>query len=87
MAFSERSRKIWVPMPESDMYRKSVSRERLVDKYGEATVSRAEVASILNILYATGQIRPSEFFDIMVRQCERVEDERRKQANLDEDRG
>lgn len=79
--------KIWVPMPESDMYRRSVSRDEIVGKYGEATVNRAEVAVILNVLYVTGAMKPSEFIDMMVHQCRRIEDERRAAARLDEDRG
>ena len=76
-----------VPMPETVMYRKSVKREDLVDRYGESTVARAEVATILNILYVTGMVKPSEFTDIMIQQCTRIEEEWRKAANLDEDRG
>jgi len=80
-------RKIWVPMPQSEMYRKSVNRDELVGKYGEATVLRAEISVILNLLYLTGVIRPNEFIDSMVMQCNRIEDERRREANLDSDRG
>ena len=61
------TRKIWVPMPETEMYKKSsVRRDDLVRHYGESTVSRAEVASILNILYITGMVKPTDFTDIMV---------------------
>lgn len=80
-------RKIWVPMPETEMYKRSVKRDDLVGRFGEATVSRAEVSVVLNILYMTGMIKPNEFVDLMIRQCERIEDERRRDANLDEDRG
>ena len=80
-------RKIWVPMPETDMYKRSVKRDDLVGRYGEATVGRAEISVILNLLYVTRMIKPSEFVDLMVMQCERIEDERRKEARLDEDRG
>lgn len=79
--------KIWVPMPETEMYKKSVPRDTLVQKFGEATVARAEVATILNILFITGVVRPSEFIDTMVHHCNRIEDERRAAARLDEDRG
>lgn len=79
--------KIWVPMPESDLYKKAVSRDELVNKFGESTVSRAEVATVLNIMMITGMIRPNEFIDLMVRQCNRIEEERRLAANLDIDRG
>jgi hypothetical protein len=79
--------KIYVPMPETEMYKKSVSREEIVNRYGEATVSRAEVSVVLNILQMTGMIKPNEFIELMIMQCRRIEDERRKAANLDEDRG
>jgi len=79
--------RILVPMPESDMYKKSIKRDDLVQQFGEATVSRAEVAVVLNILYMTGVIKPSEFADLMVMQCRRIEDERRAAVRLEEDRG
>jgi hypothetical protein len=74
-------------MPESQMYRRSVPRDALVEKYGETTMARAEVAVILNLLVITGFVKPSEFVDAVVSQCERIDDERRAQANLDADRG
>lgn len=76
-----------VPMPETEMYKKSVRRDDLVQRYGESTILRAEVASILNIMYMTRMVSPSEFIDIMVQQCERIEDERRAAVNLDSDKG
>lgn len=80
-------RKIWVPMPESEMYKRSVKRDHLVERFGEATVSRAEVAVVLNLLYMMNVIKPNEFVDLMVMQCERIEDERRADARLESDRG
>lgn len=74
-------------MPTSDIYKKTISRDALVRQYGENTVLRAELASILNIMYVTGIMKPNEFTDIMMQQCQRIEEERRAQANLDEDRG
>ncbi len=79
--------KIWVPMPETEMYKKTISRDELVGKFGEATVTRAEVSVVLNILYMTGMIKPNEFVELMIMQCRRIEDERRAQVNLDSDRG
>lgn len=79
--------RIYVPMPETEMYKKSIARDDLVGQFGEATVSRAEVSVVLNILYMTGIIKPNEFVDLMIAQCRRIEDERRKEANLDSDRG
>lgn len=79
--------KIIVPMPETKLYRETVKREDLVNRYGEATVARAETATVLNILYVTGICKPSEFIDTMMHQLERIEEERRAQANLQIDRG
>ena len=79
--------KIYVPMPESAMYKKTVSRDELVGRYGESTVSRAEVATILNIMMISGMIKPNEFIDLMVRQCDRIDEERRVAARLDVDKG
>jgi hypothetical protein len=79
--------KIYVPMPETEMYKKTVSRDELVGKFGEATVTRAEVSVVLNILYMTGMIKPNEFVELMIMQCRRIEDERRAQAGLESDRG
>jgi hypothetical protein len=74
-------------MPETEMYKKTISRDQLVGQFGEATVSRAEVSVILNLLYMTGMIKPNEFVDLMMMQCRRIEDERRAQVRLDSDRG
>jgi hypothetical protein len=74
-------------MPETEMYKKTVSRDELVGKFGEATVTRAEVSVVLNILYMTGMIKPNEFVELMIMQCRRIEDERRAHARLEEDRG
>lgn len=79
--------KILVPMPESELYKKSKPRDDLVRRYGEATVSRAEVATVLNILYITRICSPSEFMDTMIHQCQRIEEERRLAAGLEADRG
>lgn len=79
--------KIWVPMPETEMYKKTKRRDDLVQKYGESTVLRAELAVVLNILYLTNTVRPSEFYDAMVQQCRRIEDDRRADARLEADAG
>jgi hypothetical protein len=80
-------RKIYVPMPETEMYARTVSRDKLVETYGEATVTRAESAVVMNLLYLLGMIKPSEFIDAVVAQCRRIEDKRRADARLDSDRG
>ena len=81
-------RRIHVAMPETDMYgRKSVPRDELVMQFGSATVDRAEVATILNIMFVTGMVKPQEFVDVMVQQCRRIEEIRRRDAMLEEDKG
>lgn len=79
--------RILVPMPETEMYKKTMRRDDIVQQFGEATVSRAEVAVLLNLMYMTGMIKPNEFVDLMLMQCRRIEDERRAAARLDADRG
>jgi len=81
------SRKIYGRKQQSEMYRRTLNRDELVNKYGESTVLRAEISVILNLLMITKIIHPSEFVDAMVSQCERIEDERRKEARLEADRG
>lgn len=81
------SRKIWVPMPEAEFYKKTVRRDRIVEKYGEATVARAEVAAVMNVMIAMGVISSQQLLDVVVMQCERIDQERRAYARLDEDRG
>lgn len=74
-------------MPEALLYKKTVSRDELVMRYGEATVTRAEVTTVMNIMIAVGICSSSEFVDIMLQQCERIEHQRRVDANLDADKG
>jgi hypothetical protein len=80
-------RRIPVAMPTSDAYKKTVNRDALVQRYGESTVSRAELAAIMNIMIAVGVCSSSEIVDIVIRQCEMIEQRRRADANLDEDKG
>lgn len=76
-----------VAMPESILYKKTVSRDALVQQYGEATVTRAELTTIMNIMIATGICSSNEFVDIMLQQCSRIDQQRRADARLDEDKG
>lgn len=78
--------RIHVPMPETELYKKSRPRDQLVERYGESTVLRAEIATVLNILYITRICSPSEFMDTMEHQLHRIEEERMIQANLKEAR-
>lgn len=80
-------RRIPVAMPESQAYKKTVNRDMIVMEYGESTVSRAEVAAIMNLLIVTGVVKAQELIDIVIQQCQRIDAERRAAANLDEDRG
>jgi len=75
--------KIIVPMPETEMYKKTKPRDELVRQHGETTVLRAEVASILNLLYITRICSPSEFMDVMLHQLQRIEEERRIAAGVE----
>jgi hypothetical protein len=81
------SRKIHVPMPQAAAYGRTIDRDQLVRRYGESTVLRAEIAAIMNLLMAVGMISGSEFVDLVVRQCSRIDEERRGVARLEEDRG
>lgn len=76
-----------VPMPTSDMYRKTVKRVDLVRRFGEATVTRAELTAVMNVLIASGIVRSPELADIIIAQCTSIEKRRRTEAHLDEDRG
>jgi hypothetical protein len=84
---SMNSRKVWTPMPAAQAYGGSSRRDQLVQRFGESTVLRAEIASIMNLLQAVGMIAGSELFDLIVRQCDRIDQERRGRARLEEDRG
>lgn len=80
-------RRVQVAMPSADLYRKTVSRDTLVNQFGESTVLRAEMATMMNVMIATGICTASEFVDIMIQQCQRIEQERRRDAGLEEDKG
>lgn len=85
-------RKIWVPQPASRGYGAQggdpVSvRDQLVNQYGEGTVSRAEIQTILDVIILTGMIKPEEFFEVMSKRLYKIDQMRRAAANLDSDRG
>lgn len=79
--------RIGVAMPTSDVYKKTASRDQLVQRFGESTVVRAEIATTMNIMIASGVCTSREFVDVMIRQCEMIEDRRRADARLESDRG
>lgn len=72
---------IYIPMPKSEGYGGNL-RDQLAQKYGDPTVTRAETAVIINILIYMGIIKGSEFQDMIVQACERIDGERRKAAGI-----
>lgn len=68
-------------MPRSEGYGGNL-RDELAQKYGEPTVTRAETAVLINILIYIGVIKASEFRDMIVTMCEKIEDERRRAAGI-----
>ena len=83
--------KIWVPQPASRGYAPGgdpVSvRDQLVQQYGEGTVNRAEIQTILDVIIISGLIKPEEFFTVMQKRLYKLDQMRRAAANLDSDRG
>lgn len=73
--------RIYVPMPESGSYGEG-TRDKLVSKYGEASVTRAETAVLINLMIAVGVIKQSEFIGYMVEILEKVEENRRRAAGI-----
>lgn len=83
---------IWVPQPATQLYavggaQAESVRDRLVGQFGEATVQRAEVSVLLDLMLLHGVIKPGEFVDLMLKRLHRIDEQRRAAANLDEDRG
>lgn len=85
-------RKIWVPQPASKLYGAGGGdpisiRDQLVNQYGEGTVQRAELQTMLDVVILAGLIKPQEFFDVLMKRLHHIDQARRAAANLDEDRG
>lgn len=59
----------------------------LVPAFGEATVVAAEQATALDIIMMMGLAKPREVIELVKIACEKADYERRRQANLDEDKG
>jgi hypothetical protein len=83
---------IWVPMPAAGLYgvdraHPQTIRDRLVAEYGEVTVNSAELSVVLDVMMVTGMIKPSEFVDLMRKKLHRIDEERRRRAGLEADRG
>lgn len=83
---------MWVPQPSSHLYRtkeedEETVRDSLVRQFGEPTVQRAELSVVLDLLMITRAITPTEFLDVMHRKLQRIDQQRRAAANLDEDKG
>lgn len=84
--------KIWVPQPATRGYGARggdpvAIRDQLVQQYGEGTVTRAEIQTILDVIILSGLIKPEEFFDVMQKRLYHLDQMRRAAANLDSDRG
>ena len=58
-------------------------RDRLIQQYGEAAVQWAEMATVIQIMFAVGIIKPAEFIDLVIKQCARADEARRRQAGFD----
>lgn len=83
---------LWVPMPATKLYgvdnaHPQTIRDQMVERYGQVTVNSAELSVVLDVMMMTGMIRPSEFVDLMQRKLHRMDEQRRAEARLDEDRG
>lgn len=86
------SKKIWVPMPATRLYgadgaHPQTVRDKFVERYGEATVTQAELSAALDIMMLTGMIKPSEFIEVIGRKLHRIDEHRRAMARLEADRG
>lgn len=66
---------------------KDYRNRELIPKYGTATVQLAEVTAVIEIMFVTGMIKPTEFAEMVGRICYKIDQRRRAEANLDEDRG
>ena len=72
---------IYVPMPKSEGYGGNL-RDELVQKFGDATVTRAETAVIVNILIYMGVMKAAEFREMITTMCTKIDDERRRAAGI-----
>lgn len=57
-------------------------RDQLIMQFGEAAVQWAEMATVVQLLFAVGIIKPDEFIDLVRKQCVRADDRRRRQAGF-----
>ncbi len=83
---------LWVPQPAAKLYGAGGSdpetvRDKMVEMVGEATVQKAELSVVLDLLFLNGVIRPSEFVELMMKKIHRIDERRRAAARLEEDRG
>ena len=83
--------KIYVPQPATRGYSAGGNdpvsvRDRLVQEYGDGTVTRAELATVLDVIILSGLIKPQEFFEVMTKRLAHLDQMRRAAANLDSDR-
>lgn len=74
--------RILVPMPTAEGYHGNL-RDRLVVQYGEASVTRAEIAVCLNVLMAIGVMKQDEFVQLLMTVLEKTEQRRRQQVGAE----
>jgi len=84
--------RIWVPQPASRAYGERGQnpqsvRDAMVRSYGETTVQQCELAIILDVFILTGMMNPNEFMEVMRLRLDKVDQQRRAAAGLEEDRG
>jgi hypothetical protein len=58
-------------------------RSKLVMQYGEDTVRWSEIATVVQLMFAVGIIKPTEFIALVEKQCSRVDERRRRAAGFD----
>jgi hypothetical protein len=58
------------------------TRDKLVMQFGEATVQWAEMACVIQLLFAVGIVKPNEFIELVQHQCQRTDDMRRRAAGF-----
>lgn len=62
-------------------------RDELVRQFGEATVTQAEVSTILDVFIAMKIMKSEEFVETLLIRLRKTDEARRAAANLDSDRG
>jgi hypothetical protein len=76
-----------MPEPEygGNRQAKDYRNRELVPKYGEATVIRAEVVALMEIMFVSGVIKPAEYAEMVGRICYKIDQRRRAEAGIQGD--